>query len=68
MNLKQLEDMAPKHSGNPFYISFSDLLLLMLVFFVILFCHNVRCIELLLNFCKIEVRHILFQKIGFTIF
>ena len=41
---------------------------LMLVLFVILFCHNVRCIELLLNFCKIEVRHILFQKIGFTIF
>ena len=36
MNLKQLEDMAPKHSGNPFYISFSDLLLLMLVFFVLI--------------------------------
>ena len=24
--------------------------------------------NLLLNLCKIEVRHILFQKIGFTIF
>ena len=41
---------------------------LILIFFVILFGHNIRCIELLLNFCKIEVRHILFQKIGFTIF